>query len=194
MFGYGNSNSGQSLRVYYWANSTPKNIDVKLPRPLIFVKFKHIKLQPVSYKRYFRRNNCFLLLVYTIHLSLSKGFVDPPPMGTIYMKRPLCTQKSRILKVTGHSKILIFCRVSPVRVSTRLFFCYITHFKMCPLFDKKNPQNLSQICQKGTNCEILNLNNWRLGRLKVHVQGTKKILYWWGKPYKTVKFLSDQSH
>ena len=37
------------------------------------------QLQPVSYKRYFRCNNCFLLLVYTIHLSLSTK-VDPPPM------------------------------------------------------------------------------------------------------------------
>ena len=37
------------------------------------------QLQPVSYKRYFRCNNGFLLLVYTIHLSLSTK-VDPPPM------------------------------------------------------------------------------------------------------------------
>ena len=45
-------------------------------------------LQPVSYKRYFRCNNCFLLLVYTFHLSLSTDLEDPPPMGTIYMKHP----------------------------------------------------------------------------------------------------------
>ena len=31
----------------------------------------------------------FLLLVYTIHLSLRTNLVDPPPMGTIYMKHPL---------------------------------------------------------------------------------------------------------
>ena len=37
------------------------------------------ELQPVSYKRYFRCNNCFLLLVYTINLSQSKDLVDPPP-------------------------------------------------------------------------------------------------------------------
>ena len=83
------------------------------------------------------------------------------------------------LKVTGHSKIEFFCRVSPI--STRLF-CYTTFtFKRTSLwlfrskisqlvpFWIKNPQNLSEICKKGTNCEILNLNNWRLGRLKVHV-------------------------
>ena len=39
---------------------------------------------------YFRCNNWFLLLVYTIHLSLSTNLVDPPPMRTIYMKHPLC--------------------------------------------------------------------------------------------------------
>ena len=50
---------------------------------------KRHTLQPVSYKRYFRCNNCFLLLVYTIQLSLSTDLVDPPPMGTIYMKHPL---------------------------------------------------------------------------------------------------------
>ena len=47
------------------------------------------EIQPVSYKRYFRCNNCFLLLVYTIHLSLSTNLVDPPPMRTIYMKHSL---------------------------------------------------------------------------------------------------------
>ena len=48
-----------------------------------------IQIQPVSYKRYFRCNNCFLLLVYTINLSLSTDLVDPPPMGTFYMKHAL---------------------------------------------------------------------------------------------------------
>ena len=46
-------------------------------------------VQPVSYKRYFRCNNFLLLLVYTINLSLSTDLVDPPPMGTCYMKHPL---------------------------------------------------------------------------------------------------------
>ena len=58
----------------------------------IFRRRKRIlknEIQPVSYKRYFRCNNCFLLLVYTIHLSLSTNLVDPPPMHTIYMKHPL---------------------------------------------------------------------------------------------------------
>ena len=55
-------------------------------RPFLYQK--HI-VQPVSYKRYFRCNNCYLLLVYTIHLSLRTDLVDPPPMGTIYMKHAL---------------------------------------------------------------------------------------------------------
>ena len=46
-------------------------------------------VQPVSYKRYFRRNNYFLLLVYTINLSLRTDLVDPPPMGTFYMKHAI---------------------------------------------------------------------------------------------------------
>ena len=45
----------------------------------------------VSYKRYFRCNNCFLLLVYTIHLSLSTDLADPPPIGKFYMKHALVT-------------------------------------------------------------------------------------------------------
>ena len=32
----------------------------------------------------------FLLLVYTINLSLSTDLVEPPPMGTFYMKHALC--------------------------------------------------------------------------------------------------------
>ena len=49
----------------------------------------NIKIQPVSHKRYFRCNNCFLLLVFTINLSRSTDLVDPPPMGTFYMKHAL---------------------------------------------------------------------------------------------------------
>ena len=33
--------------------------------------------------------SCFLLLVYTIHLSQSTDLVNPPPMRTIYMKHVL---------------------------------------------------------------------------------------------------------
>ena len=43
----------------------------------------------MSYKRYFLCKKCFLLLVYTISLSLSIDFVDPPPMETFYMKHAL---------------------------------------------------------------------------------------------------------
>ena len=41
---------------------------------------RYLQIQPVLYKRYFRCNNCFLLLVYTINLSLSTDLVDPPPI------------------------------------------------------------------------------------------------------------------
>jgi len=37
----------------------------------------HSEVQPVSYKRYFRCNNCFLLLLYTINLSLKYRFGRP---------------------------------------------------------------------------------------------------------------------
>ena len=53
-------------------------------------------LQPVSYIRYFRCNNYFLLLVYT-----STNLVDPPPMGTIYRKHPL-PYLPEILFLTSH--------------------------------------------------------------------------------------------
>ena len=59
-----------------------------MKRAVLKLPFK-LNIQPVSYKRYFRCNNCFLLLVYTIHLSLSTNLVDPPPMRTIHMKHPL---------------------------------------------------------------------------------------------------------
>ena len=56
---------------------------------IFFSYFLENNIQAVSYKRYFRCNICFLLLVYTIHLSLCTSLVDPPSMGTIYMKHPL---------------------------------------------------------------------------------------------------------
>ena len=56
-----------------------------------------VQVQPVSYKRYFRCNNCFLLLVYSIHLSLSTNLVDPPPLRTIYMKHPLYIVQGRLI-------------------------------------------------------------------------------------------------
>ena len=58
------------------------------------------KIQPVSYKRYFRCNNCFLLIVYTIHLSLSTDLVDPPPLRTLYIKHPLLEAHSHVKRFT----------------------------------------------------------------------------------------------
>ena len=51
----------------------------------------------------------------------------------------------------------------------------------------KNQQNLPKICKKGTNCEILNLNNERLGRLKVHVIKQKSLTDG-GNPTKKINF------
>ena len=73
--------------------------------------------------------------------------------------------------MTGQSKFNFFVGFSP---SVQDFFCYIT----CPIsqfvpFSIKNPRNLSKICKKGTNCENLNLNNRKLGRLNVHVISQK---------------------
>jgi len=48
------------------------------------------------------------------------------------------------------------------------------------------------LIEKGTNCAILNLNNRRLGHLKVHViLQTSLVLK--GDPTKKIEFLSDQS-
>jgi len=46
-------------------------------------------IQPVSYKRYFRCNNCVLLLVHAINLSLSTDLVDPYGENTFSVKPPL---------------------------------------------------------------------------------------------------------
>ena len=48
-----------------------------------------IIIQPVSYKRYFRCNNCVLLLLYAINLSLSTDLVDPYSENTSSVKPPL---------------------------------------------------------------------------------------------------------
>ena len=82
------------------------------------------------------------------------------------------------LKVPGQ-KNYFFCRVSPI--SKRLF-CYITYTFKRPslrLFRFKISQSVpflhifDRFCgfliKKGTKCEILNLNNRRLVRLKVHI-------------------------
>ena len=54
-----------------------------------FLRISSHDIQPVSYKWFFRCNYCLLLLVYTIHLSLSTDLIDPPSMGTIYIKHAL---------------------------------------------------------------------------------------------------------
>ena len=48
----------------------------------------HHYIQPVSYKRYFLCNNCVLLLVYAINLSLSTDLVDHYGENTFSVKPP----------------------------------------------------------------------------------------------------------
>ena len=51
---------------------------------------------------------------------------------------------------------------------------------------------LGVLMQKGTNCEILNLNNKRLWHLKVHVIQQKSPVLM-GETLQKIKFLSDRS-
>ena len=79
--------------------------------------------------------------------------------------------------------------VSPI--STRLFFFknmyarvsgYVDlNFTICPLLHISD-RFCRFLFKKGTNCAILNLNNRRLRRLKVHVI-LQKSLVLMGKPY-----------
>ena len=100
----------------------------------------------------------------------------------------------------GHSKIKLFVGFPP-----SVLFCYITctfkrishrlfRFKIsqCVPFLIKNPQNISKISKKGTNCEILNLNNRRPVRLKVHVKEQKGLVVM-GETLQKIKLVSDQS-
>ena len=61
-------------------------------------------LQPVSYKRYFRCNNCFLLLVYTIHLSLSTG--RPATDAYHLYETPVTLEPCVYIAVTNRAKML----------------------------------------------------------------------------------------
>ena len=83
---YFKENSGDSC-----SEGTRGNVTLTICRNRV------LQIQPVSYKSYFRCNNCFLLLVYTIHLSLITNLVDPPPMRTIYMKHPLVDSRKQIV-------------------------------------------------------------------------------------------------
>ena len=78
----------------------------------------HVYLQRVSYKRYFRCNNCFLLSVYSIHLSLSTNLVDPPSMGTIYMKHPLGTMNQLLRE---KNPFLLFTLIERIDFKTPFF-------------------------------------------------------------------------
>ena len=81
-------------------------------------------------------NNCFLLLVYTINLSLSTYLVDPPQMGTFYMKHafslifPLFKQR----KVQG--KNVISCKIGKskdfLHISKKVTFLALFLFTCVP--------------------------------------------------------------
>ena len=55
-------------------------------------------VQPVSYKRYFRCNNCVLLLVYAINLSLSTDLVDPYGENTFSVKPPIGQRRKQNIR------------------------------------------------------------------------------------------------
>ena len=55
----------------------------------MLVELHSFYIQPVSYKRYFWCNNCVLLLVYAINLSLNTDLVDPYGENTFSVKPPL---------------------------------------------------------------------------------------------------------
>ena len=104
-----------------------------------------------------------------------------------YRKCPICTFLNA-LKWLVTQKFDFFCRVSPI--STRLFWNITCTFKRpsLRLFRFKIWQFVPffhRFCgflfKRGTNCEILNLNNRRLVLLKVYVK-LQKVLYWLGKP------------
>ena len=97
------------------------------------------------------------------------------------------------LKVTGHSKIF-FLELPPSVQKCPFLYMYLYTlrvfiFKISQFvpFLIKNPQNQSKIFKKGTNCEILNLNNRRLRPLKVHVIWQKNLLLISENPIKKLK-------
>ena len=91
------------------------------------------------------------------------------------------------LKWLVTKKIKFFCRVSPI--STRPYLLnnepliarvsgyFIRFVPFLHIFDRF-------LIEKGTIFAILNLNNWRLGRLKVHVIKQKKSFTDGGNPTK----------
>ena len=97
--------------------------------------------------------------------------------------------------MTGHSKIYFLGRVSPLSTSLFCLFIICTfkrpslrlfRFKIDQFvpFCMKTPKSLPKR-EKFINFK---LSSRRLGRLKVHVINQKEVFYWWGKPYKKIKF------
>ena len=75
---------GKVYRTLFQSNSRRLAFKTGVIRSQVY-----IYIQPVSFKRYFRCNNCVLLLVYAINLSLSTDLVDPYGENTFSVKPPL---------------------------------------------------------------------------------------------------------
>ena len=75
-----------TINVYYYFGSLVRfyQMYLALSNNLMSISYQE-QLQPMPYKRFFRCNNYFLLLVYTI----TGNRVDPPPIETVYMKHAL---------------------------------------------------------------------------------------------------------
>ena len=112
------------------------------------------------------------IALHWLKVNLGKG---DNKLLSIILTDWLCLEMEKIVliiqkgvKVSGHS----------------IFFVGFLPSEFVP-FLIKNPQNLSKICIKGTNCEILDLNSRRLGTCyitkKSYTDGRnpiKKIQFW----------------
>ena len=113
-----------------------------------------------------RRCNYAILYLDKEQMFLMQDFPELPNYETCYdlvyflrSRQRLLQPFLHLLKVTGHSKIDFFCRVSSI--STRLFFNVKCTFKRTSIrlfrfkisesvpFLIKNPQNLLKICKRG---------------------------------------------
>ena len=161
-----------------WLNIDEANQSQNIKETIILKRFKenflnNWRLQ--EFPKYYHRKVCIL----------SKKGPKPKKMflhdyvGTMTQLKKKKISLHNPFKVTGHSKKIFVCPVSPF--STRLFWTFSWTFKRTSLrlFRFKISQCVpflhifdwfcGFLIKKGTHCEILNLDNRRLVLLKVHV-------------------------
>ena len=83
-----------------------------------------MEVQPVSYKRYYRCNNCVLLLVYAINISLRTDLVDPYGENTFSVKPPLDRREKSVEQSTN-------AILNPSARSENTFFVNVIIFYLC---------------------------------------------------------------